>query len=80
VATVSGSIKANFPGRIAFRVADRAESQLILDAGGAEMLFGQGDMLFKTPGTTHLQRLQGCYVSEYELNRIVNFWRRQARM
>jgi S-DNA-T family DNA segregation ATPase FtsK/SpoIIIE len=59
-------------------MADRAESQLILDTGGAEMLFGQGDMLFKAPGTALLQRLQGIYVSEYELNRIINFWRRQA--
>lgn len=78
VATVSGSIKANFPARIAFRVADRAESQLILDTGGAELLFGQGDMLFKAAGTGHLQRLQGIYVSEHELNRIVNFWRSRA--
>jgi DNA segregation ATPase FtsK/SpoIIIE, S-DNA-T family len=80
VATISGSIKANFPARIAFRMADRAESQLILDTGGAEMLFGHGDMLFKGPGTALLQRLQGIYVSEYELNRIINFWRRQARL
>lgn len=80
VATVSGSIKANFPARLAFRVADRAESQLILDTGGAELLFGQGDMLFKAPGTAHPQRLQGIYVSEDELNRIINFWRRQATM
>jgi S-DNA-T family DNA segregation ATPase FtsK/SpoIIIE len=78
VATISGSIKANFPARIAFRMADRAESQLILDTGGAELLFGQGDMLFKAPGTALLQRLQGIYVSEYELNRIINFWRRQV--
>jgi S-DNA-T family DNA segregation ATPase FtsK/SpoIIIE len=78
VATISGSIKANFPARMAFRVADRTDSQLILDTGGAELLFGQGDMLFKAPNTNHLQRIQGLYVSEHELNRIINFWRRQA--
>jgi S-DNA-T family DNA segregation ATPase FtsK/SpoIIIE len=77
VGTVSGTIKANFPGRIAFRVADRVESQQILDAGGAEKLLGQGDMLYKSPHTSFLQRVQGIYVSEQELQRIIGFWRRR---
>lgn len=75
--TVSGTIKANFPGRIAFRVTDRAESQQILDAGGAEKLLGQGDMLYKSPQTNFIQRVQGMYVTEEELQRITHFWRQR---
>ncbi len=74
VTTLAGSIKANFPGRIAFRVVDKAESQLILDMAGAEKLLGQGDMLYKSPAAGRLQRLQGVYVAEAELKRIVDFW------
>lgn len=77
VDTVAGSIKANFPGRIAFKVANRADSQLIIDAPGAESLLGQGDMLFRAPEAGRLQRLQGVYVSEQELDRIINFWYRR---
>jgi S-DNA-T family DNA segregation ATPase FtsK/SpoIIIE len=73
---ISGTLKANFPGRIAFKVTDRAESQLILDAAGAEKLLGQGDMLYKAPNTTSLQRVQGVHVSEQEVERLVDFWRR----
>ena len=76
VSTLAGSIKANFPGRIAFRVADKADSQLILDVAGAEKLLGQGDMLLKQPETRQLERVQGVYVAETELARIVDFWRR----
>jgi S-DNA-T family DNA segregation ATPase FtsK/SpoIIIE len=77
VDTVAGSIKANFPGRIAFKVANRADSQLIIDAPGAENLLGQGDMLFRAPEAGRLQRVQGVYVSEQELDRIINFWYRR---
>lgn len=72
---LSGTLKANFPGRIAFRVMGPAESRLILDQAGAEELLGQGDMLFKAPHTTEPQRIQGIYVSELERRRIVEFWR-----
>jgi len=72
---LSGTIKANFPGRIAFRVMGPAESRLILDQAGAEELLGQGDMLYKASNTTELQRVQGIYVSEDERNGIVEFWR-----
>ncbi|MEM7348335.1 MAG: DNA translocase FtsK [Chloroflexota bacterium] len=72
---VSGSLKANFPGRIAFQVTDRQESRLILDANGAEDLLGVGDMLYKAPNTTALQRIQGTFVSEAELEKIIGFWR-----
>jgi S-DNA-T family DNA segregation ATPase FtsK/SpoIIIE len=76
--TISGAIKANFPGRIAFKVVDRSESLLILDVGGAEELLGRGDMLYKAPNTGQIQRIQGVFVSETELNRIVSFWREQV--
>lgn len=72
---LSGTLKANFPGRIAFRVMGPAESRLILDQAGAEELLGQGDMLFKAPHTTELQRIQGIYLSELERRRLVEFWR-----
>ncbi|MCB0192674.1 MAG: DNA translocase FtsK [Anaerolineae bacterium] len=72
---LSGTLKANFPGRIAFRVTDAAESRLILDKGGAEELVGQGDMLYKAPNSNLPQRIQGAYVSEEERRRIVEFWK-----
>lgn len=72
---LSGTLKANFPGRIAFRVTDAAESRLILDQGGAEKLVGQGDMLYKAPNSNTPQRIQGVYVSESERNKIVQFWK-----
>lgn len=72
---LSGTIKANFPGRIAFRVMGPAESRLILDEAGAEDLIGQGDMLYKAPNTNVLQRIQGAYISEAERRRLVEFWR-----
>ncbi len=72
---LSGSLKANFPGRIAFKVMGSAESRLILDQNGAEALLGQGDMLFKAPGGVAPQRIQGVYVSERERERILDFWR-----
>jgi S-DNA-T family DNA segregation ATPase FtsK/SpoIIIE len=77
VDVVAGSIKANFPGRIAFKVVTKTDSQLIIDNPGAEMLLGQGDMLYKAPGTNRLERVQGIYVSEQEIDRIINFWYRR---
>jgi S-DNA-T family DNA segregation ATPase FtsK/SpoIIIE len=72
---LSGSIKANFPGRIAFRVMGPAESRLILDRAGADGLLGQGDMLYKAPQSTELQRVQGILVSETERQRIIDYWK-----
>ena len=74
--TVAGSIKANFPGRVAFKTVTRADSQLILDAAGAEGLLGGGDMLYKAPNTNQLARIQSVFASEDEIKRIVRFWYR----
>lgn len=70
---ITGLIKANFPTRIAFKVASRVNSQIILDENGAESLLGNGDMLFLPPGTSHLLRSQGAYVSDDDINRVVRF-------
>ena len=75
VATIAGSIKANFPGRIAFRVAEKTESVQLLDVAGAEKLLGRGDMLYKSPNAAQLQRIQGVYLTESEVNRIIDYWR-----
>lgn len=70
---ITGLIKANFPTRLAFKVASRINSQIILDENGAESLLGNGDMLFLPPGTSHLMRAQGAYVSDEDINRVVKF-------
>ena len=78
VDVVTGLIKTNFPARIAFQLPSRTDSRTILDAGGAETLLGQGDMLFLPPGTSKLQRLHGAYVSETEIKRVTDFWKNQG--
>ncbi|MEJ5260331.1 MAG: DNA translocase FtsK 4TM domain-containing protein [Anaerohalosphaeraceae bacterium] len=70
---VTGLIKANMPARIAFRVAARMDSRIILDQNGAESLLGQGDMLFLIPGTSDLIRAQGAYLEDDEIRNIVTF-------
>ncbi|MGQ9501805.1 MAG: DNA translocase FtsK, partial [Anaerolineae bacterium] len=75
VDVVTGLIKANFPARIAFAVTSQVDSRVILDSPGAERLLGRGDMLFMSPESTKLQRLQGVYVSDRELSRLVRFWK-----
>jgi len=75
VDVVTGLIKANFPARIAFAVTSQVDSRVILDAPGAERLLGRGDMLFMAPDSSKLQRLQGAYVSDRELARLVRFWK-----
>jgi len=72
VNVVTGLIKSNMPCRISFRVASRQESRIVLDQNGAEVLLGQGDMLFLQPGTSHLIRAQGTYVDEGEIRSLVN--------
>lgn len=76
---ITGLIKANFPTRIAFKVASRVNSQIILDDSGAESLLGNGDMLFLPPGSSHLIRAQGTYISDEEINQVIDFICRQAK-
>jgi S-DNA-T family DNA segregation ATPase FtsK/SpoIIIE len=75
---VTGLIKANFPARIAFAVATSVDSRVVLDGGGAESLLGRGDMLFQAPDAPKPVRLQGCFVSDLEIERVVSFWRKKA--
>lgn len=77
VDVVTGLIKANFPARVAFAVASGVDSRVILDQPGAERLLGRGDMLFQAPDAPAPVRLQGVFVSDDEINRLVNFWRAQ---
>jgi S-DNA-T family DNA segregation ATPase FtsK/SpoIIIE len=79
VDVITGLIKANFPARISFRVATRVDSRTILDVMGAEHLLGKGDMLFLPPGSSRLTRLHGAFVTETEINRVVDCWKSQAR-
>jgi S-DNA-T family DNA segregation ATPase FtsK/SpoIIIE len=74
---VTGLIKANFPARISFAVASGVDSRVILDGPGAESLLGRGDMLFLAPEVGTPVRLQGCYVTDKEVDRIVTYWREQ---
>jgi S-DNA-T family DNA segregation ATPase FtsK/SpoIIIE len=73
VDVITGVIKANLPSRISFQVASKIDSRTILDAQGAEKLLGNGDMLFLPPGTARVRRIHGAYVSEHEINDIVDF-------
>ncbi|WP_299024182.1 DNA translocase FtsK [uncultured Thermanaerothrix sp.] len=78
VDVVTGLIKANFPARIAFAVASSIDSRVILDQPGAERLLGRGDMLFQAPDAAAPVRLQGTFVSEAEIQRLVDYWRTAA--
>jgi len=72
---VTGLIKANFPARIAFATASGVDSRVILDQPGAETLLGRGDMLFQAPDAAAPVRLQGVYVSDTEIDKLVRYWR-----
>jgi S-DNA-T family DNA segregation ATPase FtsK/SpoIIIE len=77
VDVVTGLIKANFPARIAFAVASGVDSRVILDQPGAERLLGRGDMLFQAPDASSPARLQGVFVSDPEIQKLVEFWKDQ---
>ena len=79
VDVITGLIKANLPARISFQVSSKTDSRTILDANGAENLLGMGDMLFLPPGTAHLMRVHGCFVSEAEIKRVVEFVKKQLK-
>lgn len=77
VNVITGIIKANFPCRVAFQVSSKVDSRTILDTNGAEALLGRGDMLFSPSGCPKPIRLQGCYVSDEEVERVANHVREQ---
>ncbi len=78
VDVITGMIKANVPSRIAFAVSSQTDSRVILDQNGAESLLGQGDMLFSPVGSSRLQRIQGAYIDEAQIEQLTDFWRRQG--
>lgn len=78
VDVITGIVKANIPSRIAFAVSSQTDSRTILDMGGAEKLLGKGDMLFYPIGTNKPVRVQGAFVSDGELNKIVDFIKKQS--
>ena len=78
VDVITGMIKANVPSRIAFAVSSQTDSRVILDQNGAESLLGQGDMLFSPVGSSRLQRIQGAYIDEPQIEKLTDFWRKQG--
>ena len=79
VDVVTGLIKANFPTRISFAVTSQVDSRTILDSGGAEKLLGRGDMLYMPTEAAKAKRLQGCFLSDAEIERVVYFWNNQKK-
>lgn len=79
VNVITGTIKANFPARISFQVAQKVDSRTILDTSGADKLLGCGDMLILPPGTSKLVRAQSAMTTDEDINAIVDFIRKQAQ-
>ena len=79
VDVITGLIKANFPARVSFRVATKVDSRTILDANGAESLLGRGDMLYLPSGSARVHRLHAPYVTEKEIEAVVEFWKAQGQ-
>ena len=79
IKVITGIIKANFPARIAFQVSSRVDSRVILDEMGAEKLLGKGDMLFVPPGTSRVLRIHGAYVSDNEINQVIDYLETQPK-
>ncbi|MDP2586321.1 MAG: DNA translocase FtsK 4TM domain-containing protein [Candidatus Komeilibacteria bacterium] len=78
VNVITGLIKANIPGRIAFAVASQVDSRTILDVSGAEKLLGKGDLLFSSAEISKPRRIQGAYLSDAEIERVIDFWKQQG--
>jgi len=78
VDVITGLIKANIPSRLAFAVSSLADSRVVLDQPGAERLIGKGDMLLLTASSSVARRVQGAWVDEEDVRKVVAFWRRQA--
>lgn len=79
VDVITGLIKANLPTRIAFKVSSKVDARTILDTNGAEALLGMGDMLYMPPGSSLIQRLHGSFVSDAEVQRVVDFLKKQGK-
>ncbi len=79
VDVITGLIKANIPSRIGFQVAAKVDSRTILDQMGAEVLLGQGDMLFLRPGTGYTQRVHGAFVADHEVHKVVDYLKQLAK-
>jgi S-DNA-T family DNA segregation ATPase FtsK/SpoIIIE len=79
VDVITGTIKANIPSRIAFAVASQIDSRTILDQAGADKLIGRGDMLFMPIDANKAMRIQGCYVSEKEIEQVCRHWKEQEK-
>ncbi|MGN1034008.1 MAG: DNA translocase FtsK [Oscillospiraceae bacterium] len=80
VDVITGIIKANIPSRIAFAVSSQVDSRTIIDSSGAEKLVGRGDMLFLSVGQSKPQRIQGCLVSDEEIERVTDFVKQEANI
>ena len=78
VDVITGLIKANISSRVAFQVASKMDSRVILDQGGAEQLLGKGDMLYLAPGTSIPQRVHGAFVGDDEVQRVADDWRQRG--
>jgi S-DNA-T family DNA segregation ATPase FtsK/SpoIIIE len=74
VDVITGLIKSNLPARMSFQVASRTDSRVVLDEMGAERLLGNGDMLYLAPGTSNVIRAQGAFVSDEEVNAVIDFY------
>jgi len=79
VDVITGVIKANFPSRISFKVASKVDSRTVLDANGAQTLLGKGDFLFMRTGEPKPTRGQCCFVSDEEINRVIDFIKKQGQ-
>ena len=78
VDVITGLIKANFPSRMSFRVATKIDSRTILDGNGAEQLLGRGDMLYLPSGSARVHRVHAPFVTEKEIEGVVEFWKAQG--